>query len=60
MSGWGLTIAGTPYSANALLIQRLTGYDNRRVSLEWSGRLSLCALTLASLLAATLTYLLIH
>lgn len=59
VSGWGLTIAGTPYSANALLIQRLTGYDNRRVSLEWSATLSLCALTLASLLAATLTYLLI-
>jgi len=57
--GWGLTIAGTPYSANALLIQRLTGYDNRRVSLEWSGRLSLCALSLASLLAATLTFALI-
>lgn len=58
VSGWGLTIAGTPYSANALLIQRLTGYDNRRVSLEWSGRLSLCALSLASILAATLTLVL--
>ncbi|MES1925134.1 hypothetical protein [Salinisphaera sp. T31B1] len=54
--GWGLTIAGTPYSANALLIQRLTGYDNRLVSVVWSGRLSLCALTLASLLAASLTW----
>ncbi|GAB3683272.1 hypothetical protein [Salinisphaera aquimarina] len=56
--GWGLTIAGTPYSANALLIQRLTGYDNWRVSVQWSGRLSLCALALASSLAALLTTLL--
>ena len=55
VSGWGLTIAGTPYSANALLVQRLTGYDNWRVSVTWSGRLSLCALTLASTLAAAVT-----
>ncbi len=53
--GWGLTIAGTPYSANALLVQRLTGYDNWRITVHWSARLSLIALTLASLLAAGLT-----
>lgn len=59
VSGWGLTIAGTPYSANALLVQRLTGYDNWRVTVRWSGGLSLCALSAASLTAATLTVLLL-
>lgn len=53
--GWGLTIAGTPYSANALLVQRLTGYDNWRITVGWSLRLSLIALALASTLAAALT-----
>ena len=56
--GWGLTIAGTPYSANALLVQRLTGYDNWRITVGWSSKLSLMALTLASTLAAVLTLVL--
>lgn len=56
--GWGLTTAGTPYSANALLVQRLTGYDNWRITIGWSAKLSVVALTLASALAATLTLLL--
>lgn len=54
VSGWGLTIAGTPYSANALLIRRLTGYDNRRATLGWSLGLSLIALAAASIIASAL------
>jgi Na+(H+)/acetate symporter ActP len=56
--GWGLIIAGTPYSANALLVQRLTGYDNWHIRIGWSAKLLVVALTLASALAATLTLLL--
>lgn len=55
VAGWALTIAGTPYSANALLVARLTGYDNWRITVGWSLRLSIIALSLASLLAAALT-----
>lgn len=56
--GWGLTTAGTPYSANALLVQRLTGYNNWRITIGWSVKLSVAALALASALAATLTLVL--
>ncbi|MES1940664.1 hypothetical protein T5B8_10491 [Salinisphaera sp. T5B8] len=58
VSGWGLTIAGTPYSANALLVQRLTGYDNWQATIGWSLALSLLALAVASSLAATTTLVL--
>lgn len=58
VSGWGLTIAGTPYSANALLVQRLTGYDNWRATIGWSLKLSLIALAVASSLAAATTVVL--
>ena len=57
VSGWGITIAGTPYSANALLMQRLTGYDNRQITLGWSLSLSLWALAAASLAASALALL---
>ena len=60
VSGWGLTIAGTPYSANALLVQRLTGYDNWRATVGWSLKLSLLALAVASSLAATTTLVLMR
>ena len=36
--GWGVTIAGTPYSANALLLERLTGYPARIGACAGTGR----------------------
>ncbi|MDC0661463.1 hypothetical protein [Marinobacter sp. SS21] len=55
VTGWGITIAGTPYSANALLLERCTGYSAQRAAYEWSLRYSLIALTLSSLLCMVLT-----
>lgn len=49
-------MAGTPYSANSLLLERLTGYDARIAALRWNLPLSASALLLAGLLAAALTY----
>lgn len=56
VSGWGLTVAGTPYSANSLLVSRLTGYDAQTSSWRWNMALSLWSLLLAGLLGAGLTY----
>lgn len=56
VSGWGLTVAGTPYSANSLLLSRLTGYDAHVAALRWNLRLSITALTCAGLLGAGITY----
>lgn len=58
VSGWGITAFGTPFAANALIMERLTGYPARDASLRWSLALSLSALTLASLMASSLTLLL--
>lgn len=55
VSGWGVTAFGTPFAANALIMERLTGYPARDASLRWSLALSLSALTLASLVASSLT-----
>lgn len=55
VSGWGLTTAGTPYSANSLLMARLTGYSARVASIRWNLSLSLASMAGAGLLAATLT-----
>jgi hypothetical protein len=54
--GWGMTAAGTPYSANSLLLSRLTGYDARVASMIWNLKLSLCALGAAGMLSAAITY----
>ena len=43
VSGWGLTVAGTPYSANSLMHSRITGYDAQTAALRWNLTLSLCA-----------------
>jgi hypothetical protein len=56
VSGWGLTVAGTPYSANSMLLSRITGYDAHTAALQWNLRLSLCSLCLAGLMAASLTH----
>src|SRR5690554_5519421 len=55
VSGWGITSAGSPYAANSLLMERLTGYPARRIGLHWNFRLSMVLLTLTGSLAAVLT-----
>lgn len=52
VTGWGITVAGTPYSANALLLERCTGYEAHTVSYEWSLRFSIIALIVCSLICA--------
>ncbi|KXO10036.1 MULTISPECIES: hypothetical protein [Marinobacter] len=55
VTGWGITAFGTPFAANALIMERLTGYRARDASLRWSLALSLIALSAASAIAAGLT-----
>jgi hypothetical protein len=58
VSGWGLTTAGTPFSANSLLLARLTGYSARVAARRWNLTLSLTFLAGSGLLAAMLTVIL--
>ncbi len=58
VTGWGITAFGTPFAANALIMERLTGYRARDASLRWSLALSLIALSAASAVAVGLTVLL--
>ncbi len=53
VTGWGVTIAGTPYSANAILLERFTGYDARTASYGWNLSYSCLFLGLSSSLCAT-------
>ncbi|WP_417515360.1 hypothetical protein [Marinobacter sp.] len=55
VTGWGITAFGTPFAANALIMERLTGYRALDASFRWNLRLSLAGLTAASLLAAVIT-----
>lgn len=55
VTGWGITAFGTPFAANALIMERLTGYRARDASFRWSLPLSLCGLGTASLLGFSLT-----
>ncbi|MBO6849121.1 MAG: hypothetical protein JJ867_01435 [Marinobacter sp.] len=55
VSGWGIAAFGTPFVANALIMERLTGYPARDASLRWSLMLSLSALAFASVIASILT-----
>ncbi|WP_138436092.1 hypothetical protein [Marinobacter shengliensis] len=55
VTGWSITAFGTPFAANALIMERLTGYRARDASLRWSLVLSLIALSAASAIAAGLT-----
>lgn len=55
VTGWGITAFGTPFAANALIMERLTGYRAVDASFRWSLTLSLSGLTLASLTACILT-----
>lgn len=53
--GWGITAAGSPYAANSLLMERLTGYPARHIGLYWNFRLSMVLLVLTGSLASGLT-----
>lgn len=59
VTGWGITAFGTPFAANALIMERLTGYRAMDASFRWNLRLSLCGLIAASLLAAGMTVMLV-
>ena len=54
VTGWGITIAGTPFSANALLLERCTGYDTRVAAYGWSFRYSMISLAVSSLICGVL------
>lgn len=56
VTGWGITAFGTPFAANALIMERLTGYRAKDASLLWSLALSCTGLTIASVLAAGFTF----
>lgn len=58
VTGWGITAFGTPFAANALIMERLTGYRANEASFRWSLGLSCTGLTIAGVLAAGLTLLL--
>jgi len=55
VAGWGLTTAGTPYSANSLLLERLTGYSAQEASLRWNMLMSVCCLLVSGALAGAMT-----
>src|SRR5690554_6645104 len=52
--GWGMTISGTPFSANARLLQRCTGYVPRVAAYDWSFRYSVISLAVSSLICGVL------
>lgn len=59
VTGWGVTAYGTPFSANALIMERLTGYKAVNASFRWNFQLSVTGLITASLLAFTVTIALV-
>lgn len=60
VSGWGITTAGTPYSANSLLMERVTGYSAQTAALKWNLGHSASGLLVAGLVAAAMTWGLIE
>ncbi len=56
VSGWGITTGGTPYSANSLLMERVTGYSAKVAAYRWNLAHSMVSLLIGGLLAATLTW----
>ena len=54
-AGWSMAVTGTPYSANSMLLHRITGYDPHVAAFRWNLGLSVTTLTSAGLLAAVLT-----
>lgn len=57
VSGWGIAGGGTPYTANSLLLERITGYSARTAATRWNLRLSLISLVVTGLIAASVTVL---
>jgi hypothetical protein len=55
VTGWGITAFGTPFAANALLMERLTGYRAWDASFKWNFKLSCAGLAIASALGGGLT-----
>lgn len=55
VTGWGITAFGTPFAANALLMERLTGYRAKDASLKWNFKLSCAGLVISGLLGSGLT-----
>ncbi|MBS3805262.1 MAG: hypothetical protein KGY54_11990 [Oleiphilaceae bacterium] len=55
VTGWGITAFGTPFAANALMMERLTGYRAVDASFKWNFKLSCAGLAIAGLLGAGLT-----
>ncbi|GGY62505.1 hypothetical protein [Marinobacter zhanjiangensis] len=56
VSGWGITTGGTPYSANSLLMERVTGYSAKVASYRWNLVHSVISLLAGGILAAVLTW----
>lgn len=52
---WGITAAGTPYSATSLLMERLSGYSAWNAALRWNLVLSISTMLLIGLAAAGMT-----
>jgi len=59
VTGWGVTAFGTPFAANALVMERLTGYKAMDASFRWNLRLSVVGLVAASVLASIVTVVLV-
>jgi hypothetical protein len=55
VSGWGITTGGTPYSANSLLMERVTGYSAKVASYRWNLAHSVASLLAGGIMAAALT-----
>ena len=56
VSGWGITTGGTPYSANSLLMERITGYSAKVAAYRWNLAHSVASLLVGGILAAALTW----
>lgn len=59
VSGWGITTGGTPYSANSLLMERITGYSAKVAAYRWNLIHSVVSLLIGGALAAALTWYLV-
>src|SRR5690554_256567 len=55
VTAWGIAAFGTPFAANALIMERLTGYRARDASFRWSLPLSLSGLCASSVISFSLT-----
>lgn len=56
ITGWGATVSGTPYSANALLLQRFTGYKVEMAYRQWNLSYSFVFLGISGTLCTILVF----